>query len=51
MNRRLSDAEAAIYREWIGNDRRLQALLEELRTVAQEALELKLTQARDSVKV
>ncbi len=51
VNRRLSDAEAAIYREWIGNDRRLRSLVEELRTVAHEALELKLTQVRDGVKV
>jgi hypothetical protein len=51
VNRRLSDAEAAIYQEWIGNDRRLRALVEELRTVAHEALEFKLTQARDDMKV
>ena len=52
VNRRLSDAEAAIYQEWIANDRRLRGLVEQLRTVAQEALELKLAQARDgAVKV
>jgi hypothetical protein len=51
VNRRLSDAEAAIYQVWIGNDRRLRALVEELRTVAHEALEFKLTQARDDMKV
>ena len=47
VNRRLSDAEATIYQEWIANDRRLRGLVEELRTVAQEALELMLAQARD----
>lgn len=52
VNRRLSDAEATIYQEWIANDRRLRGLVEELRTVAQEALELMLAQARDGrVKV
>lgn len=52
VNRRLSDEEAAIYQEWIANDRRLQGLVKQLRAVAQEALELKLAQARDDrVKV
>jgi len=48
VNRRLSDAEAAIYQEWIANDRRLRSLVEELREVAREATELMLTDARDS---
>lgn len=52
VNRRLSDAEATIYQEWIANDRRLRGLVDELRTVAHEALELMLAKARDSsVKV
>ena|SRR5487761_1213576 len=48
VNRRLSDAEAAIYQEWIANDRRLRGLVEELRTVSKEALELMLVDARNS---
>ena len=51
VNRKLSEHEARLYQEWIANDRRLRALIEELRAVAHEALELKLTQARDGVKV
>ena len=48
VNRRLSDAEAAIYQDCITNDRRLRGLVHELRTVAQEAIELKLAQARNN---
>jgi hypothetical protein len=40
VNRRLSEREAAAYSEWIANDRRLRALVEELRAVAHEAIEL-----------
>ncbi len=46
VNRRLSDAEAAIYQEWIANDRRLAELTNQLRAVAHEALELMLAKAR-----
>lgn len=48
VNRRLSDAEAAIYQEWIANDRRLRQLTDELRDVAREALEIMLAEARTS---
>jgi hypothetical protein len=52
INRRLSDAEAEIYQQWIANDRRLRSLVEELRTVAHEATEIMLSEARKSgVKV
>lgn len=37
VNRRLSDREVELYQEWIGNDRRLRALIDELRAVAEEA--------------
>lgn len=39
-NRRLSAAEAQLYQEWIGNDRRLRALIDELREVAEQATRL-----------
>ena len=40
VNRRLTDREAERYLEWIGNDRKLRALIEELRTVAEQATNL-----------
>ena len=40
VNRRLSVREAEFYKEWIGNDRRLRALIEELRQVAEQATNL-----------
>jgi hypothetical protein len=51
VNRRLSDAEAAIYQEWIANDRRLRALIAELRAVTQEALEPMLANPTNNPKV
>jgi hypothetical protein len=42
VNRRLSPSEAALYREWIGNDRRVRALLAEMRQVAAKAQQLML---------
>ena len=40
VNRRLSDEEAVLYQEWIANDRRLRSLVDELRRIAREAIEL-----------
>jgi hypothetical protein len=40
VNRRLSAREAELYQEWITNDRRLRALVNELRLVAEEATNL-----------
>ena len=40
VNRRLSAREAELYQEWIGNDRRLRALIDELRGVAEQATDL-----------
>ena len=51
MNRRLTEVEAAAYQEWIANDRRLRALIEELRIVAQDVIELTLADARAASKV
>jgi hypothetical protein len=44
VNRRLSDREAERYLEWIGNDRKLRALIDELREVAEKATNLILEQ-------
>jgi hypothetical protein len=40
VNRRLSDEQAVLYQEWIANDRRLRSLVDELRRIAREAIEL-----------
>ncbi|HVB01552.1 MAG TPA: DUF6788 family protein [Acidimicrobiales bacterium] len=40
VNRRLSAREAELYAEWIGNDRRLRTLINELRDVAEQATDL-----------
>ena len=45
VTRRLSPAEAALYGEWIANDRRLRRLVEQMREVAAKAAELKLKEA------
>ena len=51
VNRRLSEDEARHYQEWIGNDRRLRELIAELRTAAQEVIELTLSGAKAASKV
>lgn len=45
VNRRLSAREAELYQVWIGNDRRVRALLDQMRTVAAKATELLLKEA------
>ncbi len=40
VNRRLTDREAERYQEWIGNDRKLRSLIDELRDVAEAATDL-----------
>ena len=47
VTRRLSAREAKLYQEWIGNDRRIRALLAKIRTVDAKAAELIL---RESVR-
>ncbi|MHB1711472.1 MAG: DUF6788 family protein [Acidimicrobiales bacterium] len=42
VNRRLSPSEAALYGEWIGNDRQVRALLTQMRAVAAKAQQLML---------
>jgi len=48
INRRLSPREAELYREWIANDRRLRAMIDELRAVAAEATDLILDEVRQT---
>lgn len=40
VTRRLSNAEAARYQEWIANDRRLRRTVEQMREVAEQAREI-----------
>jgi Family of unknown function (DUF6788) len=42
VTRRLSEAEAKLYDEWIANDRRLRRLVRQMREVAAKAAALKL---------
>ncbi len=45
VTKRLTAQEAALYREWIGNDRRIRALLDQIRKVDAKAAELLLKEA------
>lgn len=45
VTRRLTPAEATLYREWIANDRRMRHLIEQMRNVAAKAQALRLDQA------
>lgn len=40
VNRRLTPSEAALYSEWIGNDRQVRALIAEMREVAAKAQQI-----------
>jgi hypothetical protein len=42
VTKRLTDKEAHLYQEWIGNDRRIRALLDQIRKVDAKAAELML---------
>jgi len=46
VNRRLSPREAELFREWIDNDRRLRAQIDQLRALAAEATDLIIEEAR-----
>jgi hypothetical protein len=48
VTRRLSETEAALYEEWIANDRRLRDLIGQMRDIAAKATALKLKQAASS---
>src|SRR2546425_8312422 len=45
ISRRLSDAEADLYRTWIANDRRLEAITTEMRGISRKAADLIIRQA------
>ena len=45
VNRRLSEADANLYQEWIANDRALHALINDMRDIANKATQLILTEA------
>lgn len=47
ITRRLSDEEAELYKQWIGNDRQLRAILTQMRQVAGQATELMMKQAKE----
>jgi len=44
VTRRLSDAEAALYQEWVANDRRVRAILAEMHEIAERAGDLMLSE-------
>ncbi|MGH8829453.1 MAG: DUF6788 family protein [Jiangellaceae bacterium] len=46
VTRRLTQAEAELYQEWIDNDRQLRALITAMRDVAAKAAELSLQEAK-----
>lgn len=43
VTRRLTPAQAKLYREWIANDRRLRRTIDQMRTIAAKANEIRLT--------
>lgn len=45
VTRRLTPAEAKLYRQWIANDRRMRRIIEQMRTIAAKAADIRLTQA------
>ena len=45
VTKRLTAEEAGLYREWIGNDRRIRALLDQIRKVDAKAAQLLLKEA------
>jgi hypothetical protein len=45
VTKRLTDREAQLYQEWIGNDRPIKTLLDQIRNVDAEAAELILKEA------
>jgi hypothetical protein len=49
VTRRLSTAEAKLYREWINNDRRLRRTIDQMRAVAAKAAEIRLTKTKPRV--
>ena len=48
VTRRLNDSEAALYQQWIANDRQLRALISQMRDVAAEATGLIMENAKNT---
>lgn len=48
VTRRLTEHQASLYQEWIGNDRKLRALIGQMRKVATKAAELLLEEATNT---
>lgn len=44
VTRRLTPAEAKLYREWIANDRHMRRLIDQMRNVAAKAADIRLAQ-------
>lgn len=51
VNRRLSSDQAALYQQWIDNDRQLRSLTDQLRSVAREIIEFTLKATSTNAKV
>jgi hypothetical protein len=49
VTRRLTPAQAMLYREWIANDRRLRRIIDQMRSIAAKAAEIHLTQPSTKV--
>ncbi len=47
VNRRLTPAQAELYRQWIDNDRHMRELVTQMREIAAKATELRLTQTAE----
>jgi len=48
VTRRLTERQAGLYKEWIGNDRQLRAIIGQMRQVAAQATELLLSEATNA---
>ena len=51
VNRRFNKTQAALYQEWIANDRQLRDLITQMRHVAAKATELIIQEANENAKV
>ena len=47
LTRRVTQPQAALYKEWIANDRKLRAIIAKMREIAAKSTELQLNQATD----
>ena len=51
VTRRLNEAEAKLYQEWVANDRQLRAIITQMRQVAAKATELITKETKNAAKV